>query len=500
MIEKVVVVGAGIGGLAAAARLAHAGIEVVVVEAADEEGGKIGREEWEGVRFDTGPSLLTMPWVFGELFAECGERFEEAVELIRLDPAFEYRWPDGASLTVRAELSATIEAVRASLGARAAAEFASFMEYARSIWEEALPNFVAGPAPELGGVMRLGLGRLARLRRIDPLRTMQAGIERHVREPHLRDLLMRYATYNGSDPRRAPATLNCIAWVEMGEGGWGIAGGMHALPRAVRALAERGGARFEFGERVERVEVEGGARARRAASGGAPDRGRRGRRQRRRRPPRARSARGRRGRARAPRAVDVGLERGPLWRRRSPDRAAHRPLPGRLRRRIRRHLRSRSGAGRPYRLSVRPAPRAPARRLVGAARAVVRHGERAVRARRGGARSRPRGTRSARGCSRARAPPGSSAPRRASSGSGPRPGSRRRSPAAAARSTAGPRTRRPRRSAARRIARACPASTSPRGAPTRAAASRCARSPASRPRSRSSSKGARLRPPRSGVR
>ena len=87
---------------------------------------------------------------------------------------------------------------------------------------------------------------------------MEAAIRSRVRTPALRDVLARYATYNGSDARRAPATLNCIAHVELGLGGWGVRGGMYSVVRALERVARRGGVEFEYGRRVERVDVKGG--------------------------------------------------------------------------------------------------------------------------------------------------------------------------------------------------------------------------------------------------
>ena len=254
----VIVVGAGAGGLSCALRLAAAGKRVQVFEAMAHAGGKIGRQFHEGVEFDTGPSLLTMRDHLEELLEACHTSLERELEVIALKPAFRYLWPDGAKLEVHHELEATRASVRASFGGSALKEFDAFLLYSRRIWEAALPNFVEGEAPSFGSVLKLGLTRLREVQRIDPLRSMMQGIERHIEEPHLRDVMMRYATYNGSDALSAPATLNCIAWVELGLGGWGVRGGMAALPRALQRVGERLGVRFFFHHRVERVHVERG--------------------------------------------------------------------------------------------------------------------------------------------------------------------------------------------------------------------------------------------------
>ena len=253
----VAIVGAGAGGLASALRLARAGLDVHVFERGERAGGKIGEGEHEGVRFDTGPSLLTMREHIDELFEACGTSAGEELELIAHSPGFRYLWPDGARLDVHHELGATRDEVRQSFGVGALKEFDAFLAYSKEIWEAALPNFVESEAPSFGSILKLGVTKLREVRKIDPFRSMMQGIARHVREPHLRDVMMRYATYNGSNALQAPATLNCIAWVEMGLGGHGIAGGMYALPAALTRVGERLGVTFHYGQEVCGIEVVG---------------------------------------------------------------------------------------------------------------------------------------------------------------------------------------------------------------------------------------------------
>jgi phytoene dehydrogenase-like protein len=236
--REVLVVGAGIGGLAAALVLAARGLAVRVVEAGPHPGGKAGTVEVDGVVIDTGPSVLTLPDVFARLFARAGLRMDDVVGLRRLDPGFRYRYADGAVVEVAHDPDDTLARVRSALGSSAEAELASFLSYSRRIWEAAAPHFVLGPAPTWAAMAGLAARHPLALTAVDPMRSMGAGIDRHVTEPHLRMLLRRYATYNGSDPRRAPATLNCIAHVELSMGGYGIQGGIHALVDALVAAIE----------------------------------------------------------------------------------------------------------------------------------------------------------------------------------------------------------------------------------------------------------------------
>lgn len=252
----VVVIGAGAGGLASALRLAKNGKKVCVYEAMEGPGGKIGTSIFEGVEFDTGPSLLTMREHVEELFDYCGTTMEAELELVEHEPGFRYLWTDGAKFDVYPDVERTRQDVRESFGSKALDEFDAFLSYSKNIWEAALPNFVEGEAPSFGSILKLGVTKLKEVSRIDPFRSMLQGIERHISEPHLRDVMMRYATYNGSNALSAPATLNCIAWVELGLGGYGIRGGMSALPLALERVGKRLGVEFYYGHRVESIVVD----------------------------------------------------------------------------------------------------------------------------------------------------------------------------------------------------------------------------------------------------
>ena len=234
MRPRVVVIGAGLGGLAAAIELAHGGAAVTVIEALDRPGGKARVEVAEGVVFDTGPSLLTLPEIaWGLLDRVPGGR--DRLRLVAPRPSFRYLYPDRVVIDIFPEVDETLQGVEAALGTGARHLLARFLAYAQRIWEAAAPPFLFGPAPTLGRA--LGLGELRALGQIDPLRTMDSAIRAMVPEPHLRALLQRYATYNGSDVRRAPATLNCIAHVELALGGFGVEGGIGALVEALVATA-----------------------------------------------------------------------------------------------------------------------------------------------------------------------------------------------------------------------------------------------------------------------
>ena len=254
--SDVVVIGAGVGGLSAAIACAAEGHEVLVVESATQAGGKLGSAVVEGTVIDTGPSVITLPHVFDDLLALAGA---PPLEVVRPERWFRYGFPDGSAVELGNGLQGTLDGVRASLGRQAALQLESFLDQARRAWEVAAPRFVFGPAPSLRTLVSVSPQKLAAIR---PFTTMWQAICQAVDDPRLRAILARFATYAGSDVRRAPAVLSTIAWVELGEGGFGVRGGMHRLSARLEGAARSLGVTFRFGAPVERILVE-----RKAASG-----------------------------------------------------------------------------------------------------------------------------------------------------------------------------------------------------------------------------------------
>lgn len=252
-----VVVGAGLGGLAAAIELAARGWRVTVLEAAPEPGGKAGVVTLDGVEIDTGPSVLTLPEVLDAVLRAGGSSLADELELRSPSPGFRYLWPGGDRFDVFHTPEETVASAAATFGADAGRELSAFLEYSRRIWEAAAPNFVMGAAPSVAGLLRIGVRAVGLVADIDSLRTMERAVAGRVEHPRLRDVLGRYATYNGSDFRTAPATLNCIAHVELGLGGYGVRGGVHAIVRALVRVAERLGVAITCGRPVTRIRVAG---------------------------------------------------------------------------------------------------------------------------------------------------------------------------------------------------------------------------------------------------
>ncbi len=254
---RIGIIGAGLGGLSAAARLAHAGFDVTLYEQQASPGGKAHSLSVDGYRFDTGPSLVTMPFVIRALFEDVGERMEDYLTLHPLDMLCEYYYPDGTRLRAYADpdhFAAEIEAVTTGTEA----QLKRYLDYCRRIYSLTADVFLFRSIHEWRSLFRLSaLTTLLRLSSIDALRPMRAAVDSFFTDPKLRQLFSRYATYNGSDPFRAPATLNIIAHVEYSLGAMYSDGGMVSLPRAVARLAAAKGARIVTGAHVERIALDG---------------------------------------------------------------------------------------------------------------------------------------------------------------------------------------------------------------------------------------------------
>ncbi len=257
----VVVVGAGLGGLACAARLAAGGHRVTVCERADDVGGKLGWYARDGFGFDTGPSLLTLPHVYRHLFAATGAPLEDVVDLERLDPAFRYRFADGTRLDVPGgTLDDVAAGIDADLGHGAGEQWAAFLRRAGRIWEATRGPFLESPLAGPGTLLRLSR-RTSDLRSIAPWLSLRDLGRQYLEHPHLRTLLDRYATYTGSDPRRAPAALATVPYVEQAYGAWYVRGGLRRLADAVAERARDRGATLRLGAEVADVLVETGRAA-----------------------------------------------------------------------------------------------------------------------------------------------------------------------------------------------------------------------------------------------
>ncbi|MEU6278131.1 NAD(P)/FAD-dependent oxidoreductase [Streptomyces populi] len=263
---RIAVIGAGMGAMATAARLAVAGHRVVVYERTETYGGAVRRFERDGFAFDTGPGLLPVPAVYRDLFVKTGKRpLEECVELVQVDPSAGHVFADGTRVSLpNASRAGVVAALDEALGDGAGARWGDFLVRAREAWDRARrplleeplwPNWevLAGREPYPSVAHR----KLLRTRRAGTLAEVGAW---ELRDPRLRTLLESHALVYGLDPRTAPASAAVLPYMDHAFGTWYVRGGIRELARAVyeRCLERR--VEFRFGASVERI-VEKDGRA-----------------------------------------------------------------------------------------------------------------------------------------------------------------------------------------------------------------------------------------------
>jgi len=266
---KAVVIGAGMGGLVSALLLADAGVEVTVVESHAQCGGKL-RQLWPGaaqdvshdfVGIDSGPTVLTMRWVFEELFSSVGADLDSELELTRLSVLARHAWSadegqDQFNLYADAEQNQVSVADFAGLS-----ELHRFNQFCRSAKDlyKALEGPIIRDASPSAKKLAFALGPrgLALLAGIGPMRSLWDSLGGYFKDQRLRQLFARYATYCGSSPWSAPATLMLIAQVEM-DGVWSLKGGMRSLAKAIEKLCIQRGVKFKYQTRCSSIELNQG--------------------------------------------------------------------------------------------------------------------------------------------------------------------------------------------------------------------------------------------------
>ncbi len=252
-----VVIGAGIGGIAAAIRLAAKGYAVTVLEANPYVGGKLTAFTDGGYRFDAGPSLFTAPEKVDALFRLAGENPRDHFNYRRLDEVCRYGWPDGTRLTASADPKQFARAAQDVLGVPQAKTLA-LLAKAERIYGITSHVFLERSLHRWQTYARWPtLLSILRLPQIDGLRTLHRANAAAVADARLVQLFDRYATYNGSNPYRAPATLGVIPHLEFGQGAYFPDGGMHQIPMALAGLAQRMGVQFRTNSPAEQIVTEG---------------------------------------------------------------------------------------------------------------------------------------------------------------------------------------------------------------------------------------------------
>ncbi len=231
--KHIVVIGAGIGGLSAAIHLAGKGYRVTVLEQLPDVGGKIAEWRAVGFRFDTGPTVITMPHVYERLFREAGRDVKDYLDLVPIEPLTRYHWRDGVVLDAARDVNAMCEQIRLIDPGEVDA-YRRFTRYLSDIYDAVGKPFLYRRRPDWLSILSMPLGGIFK---IDAFRTMHEAITSFFKDPHLIQLFDRFATYNGSSPYLAPATLNVISHVEMAQGVYYPRGGVYQMALAYERLA-----------------------------------------------------------------------------------------------------------------------------------------------------------------------------------------------------------------------------------------------------------------------
>lgn len=255
---RVLVVGAGIAGLVSAFELASSGFDVTVVERGSKAGGKIRQIPIGDELIDAGPTVLTMRWVFERLLADFGLSLDHELKMWPAPLIARHSWDDSGTLDLFSDLERSCEAIGNSFGLAEAANYKAFAATSRRLFEALESTFIEASQPSMVGLA----GRMARidprsLMLISPGASLWQVLGSTFRSPRLQQLFGRYATYCGSSPYSAQATLMLVAHVEQ-LGVWTVDGGMHGLARMFERLAREAGAKFKFDTAVDRITTEGG--------------------------------------------------------------------------------------------------------------------------------------------------------------------------------------------------------------------------------------------------
>jgi len=262
--KKIVIIGAGIGGLSAAVELAAAGMDVEVIEQAYTPGGKVRQFPSDAGPVDAGPTVLTMRSVFDDLFSRAHVTLNAESILAR------HWWQDGSSLDLFADPTESANVIADFAGREARQEFIAFSKKTRRLFDAFNEPVMQSAAPELAVLGKTVLRDFRQLLpAMAPMQTLAASLEKNFSDPRLRQLFGRYATYVGGSPFASPALLSLI-WDVESRGVWRVKGGMRKLAKALEKVATERGAQFRYGTKVETITM-----ARRRVTGVALESGER---------------------------------------------------------------------------------------------------------------------------------------------------------------------------------------------------------------------------------
>jgi phytoene desaturase len=252
--QKVVVVGAGLAGLSAALRLAGAGREVTVIERELVPGGRNGLLKKDGYSFDTGPSVLTMPSLIQDAFSAVGEDMKDWLELMPVSPLYRAFYADGSQIDVHADTKAMEQEIREKVSATEAAGYRDYVDFVTKLYKYEMNDFIDR---NIDSPLNLLTPNLARLIALGGFRHLQPKVNQFLKDPRLQKVYSFQAMYAGVSPQQALAIYAVIAYMDSVNGVFFPKGGMHAVPRALAAAAQKHGVKFVYGSSVTSLEKTG---------------------------------------------------------------------------------------------------------------------------------------------------------------------------------------------------------------------------------------------------
>lgn len=250
--KNITVIGGGIGGLATAALLSAKGHQVILFEKNSKPGGKMQEVKASEYRFDTGPSLLTMPFLLEKVFEECGESMDDYLQLSEVDPICRYFYKDGTIFDNYADRDKTLDEIK-RFAPGDTEGYESFLSRSEEIYDKTADAFLFNPLYDFKDLKNLQFNDLLD---IDAFSTVSKRVDKHVDSTYLRSFFKRFTTYNGSSPYQAPATLNVIPHVELNQGGYYVQGGMYSIAQSLFSLAKKMGTDFYFSTEIESIQTE----------------------------------------------------------------------------------------------------------------------------------------------------------------------------------------------------------------------------------------------------
>ena len=253
--DHVVVVGAGLGGLSAALRLAGAGRKVTVIERESVPGGRNGLLNKEGYAFDTGPTVLTMPDLIQDCFSCVGEDMNDWLELLPLKPLYRAFYHDGSSLDVHAETGRMQEEIRNVIGADEAAGYGRYVDFVTKLYKYEMKDFIDR---NIDSPLNLLTPNLARLVALGGFKRLAPKVSEFLKDPRTQKVYSFQAMYAGVSPQQALAIYAVIAYMDSVNGVFFPKGGMHAVPRALAGAAAKHGVEFKYNTTVSTVEHSNG--------------------------------------------------------------------------------------------------------------------------------------------------------------------------------------------------------------------------------------------------